>query len=587
MAFFVDEIVRGLGQVEESQEKLRLRSQERCNAILAKCNEFQRDFILDPADYKSLRCPRRAGKSWAMCAHAIFTGEALPGSRILVISLTLKSTKENYWDGAPSGLFALNRLFGLNLKFNLTDCVWWHENGSRGRLAGAETKADLEYLRGAAAEADIIILDECKSFAPNIMEELVRDILEPGLMTRNGKLVMGGTPGLMPFGKFYEATCEDSRIKYKDAEGNDHAVPTCVPYRRRTDEYYVRTFEEYRKHQQTLLEDLDDEEATDDPWSLHSWTVKENTAAPKQWARALRNKRRSGWSDDNPAWRREYLGEWVTDASGMVYHGYTGKRDSGEVEWWPEYTRENPCGLPPEDGPWHLIMGLDFGFEDETGLVLCAYSERVQELRHIYDFKSSHLLPDQVAALIERVAREYGFPEAIVGDAGALGGKVYVETLAQRHGIAVEKADKQHKNDFIELLNSDFHAGRVKIIQGSELDRELCGLMWNLSKDSKDRLARTGQLKEDAGLPNHLCDALLYLWRYAYHFFARKEEVKLTPGSPEWQKARERDAERRRAGLTNERKFSADGYPGTETRNTLTRDSLRWHTALRNYRPTN
>ena len=34
-------------------------------------------------------------------------GERFPGSRILIISLTLKSTKENYWAGSPSGLFTI------------------------------------------------------------------------------------------------------------------------------------------------------------------------------------------------------------------------------------------------------------------------------------------------------------------------------------------------------------------------------------------------------------------------------------------------------------------------------------------------
>jgi hypothetical protein len=161
----------------EDAQKARDRDQEgRIARILAGCTlppEFpggppkihQKLFLLDPAKYKSLRCPRRAGKSFAMAALAVFIGESRPNSRILIISLTLKSTKENYWSGSPSGIFTMDRLFDLGLKYHHTDLVWHHTNGSRGRLAGAETRADIEYLRGAAAEADVVLIDECKSFA--------------------------------------------------------------------------------------------------------------------------------------------------------------------------------------------------------------------------------------------------------------------------------------------------------------------------------------------------------------------------------------------------------------------------------------
>ena len=50
--------------------------------------------------------------------------------------------------------------------------------------------------------------------------------------------------------------------------------------------------------------------------STHStWNIRDNEAKPAQWANALATKRRRGWSDDHPTWRREYLGEWVADNS--------------------------------------------------------------------------------------------------------------------------------------------------------------------------------------------------------------------------------------------------------------------------------
>lgn len=489
----------------------------RAENILSGCSPQQRAFIEDAAKNKSLRCPRRAGKTWAMASYATWLGEAFPGSRVLVISLTLGSTMENYWRQATAGISTMDNLYRLGLRYNDTRLTWVHENGSRGILRGADSKADIEKLRGATAEADLTIIDECKSFAPGFLDELIRDILRPGLMTRQGTLVLGGTPGLIPLGTFYNATCPTART---DA-GKLFNIP-----------FELRDVAAYRKAKTPAL------------WSLHSWTIRENPV-PGQWDYALGIKDSEGWADDHPTWRREYLGEWVNDETGLVY-AYAGckERAPTSVVWEPERSSSNPAGLPDEDGPWHLVWGADFGFEDDFALVVAAYSETLRELRHVWDFKDNHLTIDEMAAKFEEAARRFGTPTAIVGDAGALG-KLVVESLNAMYGIPIVKADKHEKNDHIELLNSDFHAGRIKVIQGTELENELCRLQWDLSKDSKQRLIRTGRLREDPKCPNHLCDAFLYLWRFSYHYFSRPAHHGPEPGTSEWYEAQEEEAVRR------------------------------------------
>lgn len=557
---------------------------ERIKAGAAAGHNKQLPFVLDTSAYESLRCPRRSGKSFGMALKAVLVGEEHPGARILIISLTLKSTKENYWSGSPSGIFTMDRLFNLGLKYNHTDAVWWHQNGSRGRLAGAETRADIEYLRGAAAEADIVLIDEGKSFAPGLLRELMRDVIEPGLMTRDGIVIMGGTPGLIPRGAFYEATCEAARITVELPTGEllddgtskleKLAIPTCVPYERRKDPYYAETFARYEQLSKiAATADEDEEEAeADEPWSLHTWTVKDNIAWPKQWRRALRVKRRNKWKDDHPTWRREYLGEWVQDSEGMVY-AFAALRDSGSVNWYPIRTTECPTGLPPEDGPWHLVMGLDIGFEDDTAIVLCGYSERVAELRHVADYKAPHMLADELATKLEDFIIKYGMPEMIVADTGGGGSKILVETLAQRYGLPMEAAKKTEKMDHIELVNADFHTGSIKIILGTDLDNELCGLQWSLEDGSKAELAHLGKLKEDPKCPNHLCDALLYLHRLSSHFWARTEKTKEPEyGTDAWLLKKEREEEL--ADRADKRVFSSDNYPGLKGSRLLTRKNL-------------
>jgi hypothetical protein len=526
---------------------------ERAQAILEGCTDQQAALILDPARRKSLRCPRRAGKTWTLASYATYLGEAFPGSRILIISLSLGSTKENYWRHATAGIETMNVRYGLNLKYNDTHLTWVHENGSRGILKGADSRADIERIRGATAEADLTVVDECKSFAPALLSELLLDVVKPGLMTRQGTLVLAGTPGLIPVGDFYNATCTGARV------GKSSERYANVPYELRERSPFV---------------DLEYAPAL---WSLHSWSIAENTKVPGQWEQALQDKAEAGWEDDHPTWRREYLGEWVTGSDGLVY-AFAGLKSTGKVTWLPEVETSNPAGLPIEDGPWNLVIGVDFGFEDDFALVVAAYSETISELRHVWDYRCSHLNIAQQAEKIEEAIARYGQPVAIVGDAGALG-KLVVESMNTMYGLPIIKAEKHEKFDHIELLNSDFHTGRVKVIPDSELDLELCGLQWDLSRESKDRLARTGRLREDSRCKNHLCDALLYLWRYSYHHFSRPRIEGPDAGTAEWHRLMDNAAAMRASETRYARRFTTDYDPRSRGQRPITREDAEWRRA--------
>lgn len=532
--------LRHIAKRHAATETAAKRKVDKAQLILDGANPKQRALILDTSTYLGALCPRRSGKTYGVVSKALWVGESRPGTRILIISLTLKSTVENYWSGAPGGLWSQSAKYDLDLKFNTTAHTWVHPNGSRGMLAGAETKADIEHLRGAAAEADLVILDECKSFAPSHLEDLIENVVEPGLMTRNGQLLMVGTPGSIPLGPFYAATCLQNRV-LAPAEGNpERTKPTCIPWAEREIPGPA-----YSGLQPDEFFDL---------FSLHTWTIEDNIAAPGQWARALITKRRRGWSDEHPTWRREYLGEWVSDANELVY-AYARMRAQNKCEWRP-----NPdcgiTGLEPSEGPWHLLLGLDLGFVDDSAMVLVAYSETLQELRHVYDLKAPGMDAQLFAQEVTGIIDYYGQPEMVVADVGGGGSKMVIEMLNQRYGLAIQPAEKRFKQDHIELINGDFLADRIKIIPNSDLDHELCGLQWDLSNNSKIMLARTGRLREDPSCPNHLCDALLYIWRFSYHFWSGPKISGPERNTPEWwqieeQREMERAISRRRQGPMN------------------------------------
>src|ERR1700678_552773 len=103
--------------------------------------------------------------------------------------------------------------------------------------------------------------------------------------------------------------------------------------------------------------------------------------------------------------------------------------------------------------------------------------------------------------------------------------------MQRRHGVPLTPADKQDKATFIELLNAELIQAKIKINNKcTNLINELMGLVWKTTGDSID-LPR----KEHPSLPNHLCDALLYAWRYCYSYMSEAVVKRPAMGTKAWQ----------------------------------------------------
>jgi hypothetical protein len=512
----------------DAQKEVDKRCRERAKKMLAdlqRVNPKAAAMVLDPSPHVAAICPRRAGKTYAAVLAALITGEAKPGSISLIISLNLKQLRRLYWAGGPSGLFTIARKYGLHLEFNNTFLRWEHENGSIGYLLGADDDEQLEVIRGL--EADLYIIDECKSFQPVVLEKLIEDIIDPQRASRKGRIVMIGTPGFIMAGPFWQATCPDATFEMEYPEGSGQKVRARYSVDYGQQDPYGRT---------GIL-----------VWSRHHWTLQDNTAMPHQWEEALAKKRQKGWSDDDPTWMREYLGMWTSSSEGLVFRYHEEKR-TGRVTWQPKSKRidqttlAEPDALPEDGKPWRLIAGLDIGYEAPTALVVCAYSSKLRQLRVIADYSRSHMLVPDIAEMIYDAQRRYGPIEKIYADVGNLG-KMVVETLVREYGFPLERADKREKYDHIELLNAAFSRGEVLVIENSTLENQLLTVCWDLrddNKGAKDLLARQGKLREDDSIPNDSTDALLYCYRGSLHHFGWKpSEPQVEPGTPEWVKQKE------------------------------------------------
>ncbi len=445
--------------------------------ILDRCLPHQRDFVLDTARMRSALCPRRAGKTFACAALIAHTALKKPGAKIVYLCLTSGQAADNLW----GYLKKFSSDFELGLKFNETKLRAKFPNGTTVQLAGAETRKEIDKLRGGAFGLDLVVIDECKSFQERVLSELIWEVLKPALSDRLGSLVVIGTPGNILSGPFYEATVTDKPHE---------RAPT------------VRYWPSRSEHKGKFT------------WSFHSWTSKQNTAMPQIWADAVRLKEERGLLDEDPIWLREYLGQWCPSDSLLVYR-YADGRNS----WVPD--NESQFGLP-SGHVWKYVLGMDIGFNDSTAIVVAAYSDTNPNLYHVYDFKQPHLSVDSIEKAVRETIARFGDFEGMVADTGGLG-KTVVATLNER-GLYFEAAEKREKYDHIELVNSDLLSGRIKVLSDSYLASEMALLQW---EDSTYK-------KEDKSTDNHACDAFLYLWRYAHHHLWTPAKVEVKRDSVAW-----------------------------------------------------
>lgn len=238
-------------------------------------------------------------------------------------------------------------------------------------------------------------------------------------------------------------------------------------------------------------------------WSLHKWTGADNPFMKDKLARQIamlkKNKPRI---EETPAFKRMYLNQWVIDTDSFVY----------------KYDRDiNDIDAIPHTDELVNVLGIDLGFNDDTAFSLLSYSDYDPAcyIRHVY--KRPAMIISEVAERIEWYIEKYS-PAAIVVDNAS---KQAVEELKQKFSLPLIAAEKTGKAEFIEIMNSDFVLGNIKLLPEAEpLKKEYAGLIWD-----KDKLPKK---IEHPGCENHAADSSLYGFRYCYQYRYEKRPKKLT-----------------------------------------------------------
>jgi phage terminase large subunit len=252
----------------------------------------------------------------------------------------------------------------------------------------------------------------------------------------------------------------------------------------------------------------------DSPYSVHHWTILDNPFIPhaREWLDARKKER--AWTEDTPAYRREWLGEWCGSTDSQVY----------------QFSREKnlAVGIPNK---LDYILGIDLGYDDETAFVVVGYRPDEPKLYVVETYAKSEMTITDIVRKIDELTSRYKSFVRIVADTGGLGKQIAAE-IRKRYGVAVFPAEKTQKAEFIQLLNDDLRLGKV-LVNPIEINfiEEITALQWDEEKD--------GRFIEDPRFANHRCDAFLYAWRESTHYLSKVPDNRPEPNSIAWHREQE------------------------------------------------
>lgn len=439
-------------KVEAAQEVLATRANTPPVNVLQDCLPYQLQFINDPSKRKAICSTRRSAKTYCACLYMVHAAVQSPNSKITYLTLTNESAKRIVWKTIIEPI-CLKHNITVELIDSKSEIRF--ANGSTIYLVGLDaTPKQMNRLRGNAF--DLGILDECQDFTQDL-QEIYKGVLKMTLAQTGATLCMLGTPG--------------------NSMG---------------------------KHYWWLLNQPDSQETE---WKRFFFDWRHNTSVdPKSNRRVCdaiqeevnRDLERKPLMIEDPAYRREIMGEWVIETDARIYR-YEPKLNDIEEYLTPAFLKTATYAL-----------GFDLGYHpDPTSLVLGCWNTNYDGYLYILQAEEHHqMVTEDLAKRIKQLQEEYSL-SYIVGDSANLN---VISDLRRTYSIPTLKADKLGKLGHQNMLNSDFITNHIKLYRPKTtiLATQLQTVIW-----SKQSLF-LGKHTEDPKYDNHCTDALLYL-----HFFSR------------------------------------------------------------------
>lgn len=245
-------------------------------------------------------------------------------------------------------------------------------------------------------------------------------------------------------------------------------------------------------------------------WAVFKWSALDNPYIADNWKEDIDLQIANNPKIvETPSFRQMYLGEWYIDTSKLVY----------------KFNREDNVYESLPTGKLYYVIGCDLGYEDDTAMVVCCYSDREPVLYVVECFNQKKMIVSDVANKLKQLQDKYNAGRIVIDNAN----KQAVEEMKRRYQLALTPADKTGKTDFIEIMNSDMICSKLKIKlpDCQPLADEWLNLIWD-DRDFKKQ--------EHPACDNHLADACLYAWRYCYQYAWRIEPYEPPINSAEYMK---------------------------------------------------
>jgi len=356
----------------------------------------------------------------------------------------------------------LCKKYGVRYKANGTAGTLTLQNGSVIELAGADGNEALAD-RFLGAYFDTIAIDEAGSFDPRELDYLIDHVLTPTLIDTYGDLYLLGSPQEIDKGRFFEA-CHNKH-------GYEH----------------------------------------------FSWTTDKNPYIAENFLKEIKELLEINPEIENAAWfRRNYRNEWARDEGDLVYK-------LSSINLIPT--------LPANNRVIQYLGGIDFGYEDPCAFVVGCILANDPTLYIIYSYKEKHLGHDDIAHIVSELEIKYPGITFYADSAS----KMTIVDLSTKYGCNVVSCKKTGtKVERINSINTELLLGRVKLVEGGIDGEPGCpSLIEELNSLPRQKKRRGGsdefgdsEWREHPAYPNHLTDALSYLWSHSLHHLQQPEEKK-------------------------------------------------------------
>lgn len=408
-------------------------------ALIQRANPIQRQFIQDRRALISYLAGRRHGKTDGFAVR--MATYARPGALQAYVAPTIMRAHEIL---VPV-MQTLSREAGL--KFVLKGSTITFPNGGQVRLMGMSNKEEIQKLRGEDLLA--AYFDECGVPKSEVLKAAVLECAWEALRKYRGEpgsgAVLGGTPGALPEGFYWECTTQQDKESGRPMYGCSRHFGTI----------FDNPIFAGGKAERSIAEDLENK--------LYI-------------------------SKEDSKYRREVLAQWCLPNEMRCYGRYAGIL--------------RPQSSAPMLG--RTIMAVDFGWHDHTAIVILRLTQfeephaqadgsihiiKGERVHVLHAVKRQHWQLPDLADKLRELQTVYGVG-TIVGDTGGGASKQVVESFASMFGIAMLGAQKGAlglKRSRIHTIDDMFGIDRIHVYEEAAcLGAELGCLVWNEDRDDHD-----------------------------------------------------------------------------------------------------